>query len=182
MTKTKSWLLATVAAGIMGTGAAQAEPLFWSTQAQPIEETQAMREQVLAGFPGGVSFQPADAGPWLTRLQAELQSGTGTIAVLGALHGDFTPVSDGLADLSAVDVSAVAPGFVELGKLGTGEQRYIPWMQASFVMAANRQALGYLPEGVDLMAMSYDNLIAWARAMAEATGQPRFGFPAGPES
>jgi len=171
--------LAAVATLVAGSTAA--EPLFWSTQAQPIEETQAMREQVLAGFPGGVSFQPADGGPWLTRIQAELQAGSGTIAVLGALHGDFTLLADGLADLSAVDVGAVAPGFVELGKLGTGEQKYIPWMQASFVMAANRQALEYLPEGADLMALSYDELIAWARNMHEATGQPRFGFPAGPQ-
>ena len=162
-------------------GPAAAEVLFWSTQAQPIEETQAMREQVLADAPGGVSFQPADGGPWLTRIQAELGAGSGSIGLLGALHGDFTPLADGLADLSDIDLSTVAPGFVELGKLGTGEQRYIPWMQASFVMAANRQALEYLPEGVDLMAMSYDDLIAWSRTMAEETGQPRFGFPAGPQ-
>ena len=171
--------LAAVATLVAGSTAA--EPLFWSTQAQPIEETQAMREQVLAGFPGGVSFQPADGGPWLTRIQAELQAGSGTIAVLGALHGDFTPLSDGLADLSAVDVSAVAPGFVDLGRLGTEQQKYIPWMQASFVMAAHRDALEYLPEGADLMALSYDELIAWAANMHEASGQPRFGFPAGPQ-
>lgn len=174
-------LTVTAALGALLAGPVAAEVLFWSTQAQPIEETQAMREQVLADAPGGVSFQPADGGPWLTRIQAELSAGSGSIGVLGGLHGDFTPLADGLADLSAIDVSAVAPGFLELGRLGTGEQRYIPWMQASFVMAANRQALEYLPEGVDLNAMSYDDLIAWARTMAEETGQPRFGFPAGPQ-
>ena len=30
-------------------GAAQADVLFWSTQAKPAQESQAMREQVLAG-------------------------------------------------------------------------------------------------------------------------------------
>ncbi|MCC5967222.1 MAG: ABC transporter substrate-binding protein [Natronohydrobacter sp.] len=158
-----------------------AETLFWSTQARPIEETQAMREQVLSGFDGAVSFEPSDEGPWQTRVEAELQAGSGRIGVLGALHGNFTPLSDGLADLSGVDISAVAPGFVELGKLGTGEQKYIPWMQASFVMAAHRDALEHLPEGADLMALSYDDLIAWAANMHEATGEPRFGFPAGPQ-
>ena len=43
-----------------------------------------MREQVLAGA-GDVDYQPNDGGPWLTRLQAELQAGSGTIGVLGAL-------------------------------------------------------------------------------------------------
>ncbi len=158
-----------------------AETLFWSTQARPIEETQAMRAQVLSGFGGAVSFEPSDEGPWQTRVEAELQAGSGRIGMLGALHGNFTPLADGLADLSGVDISAVAPGFVELGKLGTAEQKYIPWMQASFVMAAHRDALEHLPEGADLMALSYDELVAWAANMHEATGQPRFGFPAGPQ-
>jgi len=161
--------------------AAMAQTLFWSTQAQPIEETQAMREQVLSGFEGAVSFQPADGGPWLTRIQAETSAGSGSIGVLGALHGDFTPLADNLVDLSALDFSAVAPGFVDLGKLGTDEQKYIPWMQATYVMAAHADALEYLPDGADLMALSYDELIAWAANMHEATGQPRFGFPAGPQ-
>jgi multiple sugar transport system substrate-binding protein len=80
-------------------GPALAEPLFWSTQAQPIEETQAMRDQVLAGFEGGVDYQASDPGPWLTRLQAELQAGSGTIALLGALHGDFAAFPDALLDI-----------------------------------------------------------------------------------
>ena len=172
-------LLATASA-LISTSLA-AETLFWSTQARPIEETQAMREQVLSGFDGAVSFEPSDEGPWQTRVEAELQAGSGRIGVLGALHGNFTPLAEGLADLSAVDVSAVAPGFVELGRLETDEQKYIPWMQASFVMAAHRDALEYLPEDADLMALSYADLIGWAANMHEATGQPRFGFPAGPQ-
>ncbi|MCC5961540.1 MAG: ABC transporter substrate-binding protein [Rhodobacteraceae bacterium] len=172
--------LATGAAALLGTSLA-AETLFWSTQARPVEETQAMREQVLSGFDGAVTFEPSDEGPWQTRLEAELSAGSGRIGVLGALHGNFAPLVDGLADLSAVDVSAVAPGFVELGRLDTDEQKYIPWMQASFVMAAHNDALEYLPDGADLMALSYDELVEWAANMHEASGSPRFGFPAGPE-
>jgi multiple sugar transport system substrate-binding protein len=163
--------------------AAQAEPLFWSTQAQPIEETQAMRSEVLAGFEGGVDYQASDPGPWLTRLQAELQAGTGTIALLGALHGDFAAFPDALLNIGAMDHAAddVLPSLMELGRLGTDEQKYVPWMQATYVMAANREALEHLPEGTDLDAMSYDDLLAWMQVLAEETGQPRFGFPAGPE-
>ena len=162
-------------------GPALAEPLFWSTQAKPVEESQKMREQVMAGFPGGVDFQPSDPGPWLTRLQAEVQAGSGTIAVLGALHGDLSSLGADLVDLSAIDSSSVGPAMVELGKLGTGEQKYIPWMQATYLMVANKKALEFLPEGADINALSYDQLIAWAKATAEATGGPKFGFPAGPK-
>lgn len=77
----------------LAAGAAQAQQvLFWSTQARPVEETQKMRDQVLKGFDGPVDYQVAEDGPWLTRLQAELQAGSGTIGLLGGLHGDFSTV------------------------------------------------------------------------------------------
>lgn len=178
----KTYLLLT-AALTLATSPAKADLLFWSTQAKPVEETQKMRDNVLAGFGETVDYQASDGGPWLTRIQAETQAGSGTIAVLGGLHGDFTSISANLADLGAVDLggTAVNPNFMTLGKLGSGEQKYLPWMQATYIMAANKKALPYLPAGADLNALTYDQLIAWSKAVAEATGGPKFGFPAGPK-
>jgi len=98
-------------------------------------------------------------------------------------HGDFTSLADDLVDLSDVDLgdANVNANFMELGKLGTGEQKYIPWMQATYVMAANKKALEHLPEGADVNALTYDQLIEWSKTMAEKTGSPKFGFPAGPK-
>ncbi|RWQ64420.1 ABC transporter substrate-binding protein [Mesorhizobium sp.] len=164
-------------------GGAQAQVLFWSTQARPVEETQKMRSEVLKTFDGQVDYQVAEDGPWLTRLQAELQAGSGTIGVLGGLHGDFSTVGADLVDLSGVDVGGVELNgdYKKLGMLGTGEQKYLPWMQATFLMAANKQALQYLPAGTDLNTITYDQLIEWAKNIAEKTGSPKFGFPAGPK-
>jgi multiple sugar transport system substrate-binding protein len=75
----------------------------------------------------------------------------------------------------------VNPTFLELGKLGTDQQHYLPWMQASYIMAANKKALEFLPEGADIDALTYDQLIAWSAAVEEATGDKKFGFPAGPD-
>lgn len=162
--------------------AAQAETLFWSTQAKPVEEAQAMREQVLSDFGGGVDYQPNDGGPWLTRLQAELQAGSGSIGVLGALHGDFSAMDPAdLVDLSDLGVASASDTFNGLAKLGTDSLQYIPWMQASYIMAANKDALQYLPDGADINALTYDQLIAWAANAHEAAGEPKFGFPAGPK-
>ena len=162
--------------------AAQADVLFWSTQAKPVEEAQAMREQVLAGHSEAVDYQPNDGGPWITRLQAELEAGTGTIAVLGALHGDFSAMNpDDLVDLDDLGVMSASDTFNDLAKLGTDSMQYIPWMQASYIMAANKEALQYLPEGADINALSYDQLIEWAANVHEAVGEPKFGFPAGPK-
>ena len=180
-THTKWRMTAAAVTLSMMTGPVLAEPLFWSTQAKPIEESQNMRDQVLAGFPGGVDYQPSDEGPWLTRMQAELQAGSGRISVLGGLHGDLSSLGADMVDLSAIDAAAVGPAMMDLGKLGSGEQKYIPWMQATYLMVANRKALEFLPEGADINALTYDQLIDWARATADATGGPKFGFPAGPQ-
>ena len=162
--------------------AAQADVLFWSTQAKPVEEAQAMRQQVLADFGDSVDYQPNDAGPWITRLNAELQANSGSIGVLGALHGDFSAMDpDNLVDLDNLGLSAASATFNTLAMLGTDNLQYIPWMQASYIMAANREALQYLPEGADINGLTYDQLIAWAAAVHEATGEAKFGFPAGPD-
>ena len=161
---------------------AQADVLFWSTQAKPVEEAQAMRDQVLAGANMAIDYQPNDGGPWLTRLNAELQAGSGSIGVLGALHGDFSAMDDAdLVDLGSMGVASASATFNELAKLGTGDMQYIPWMQASYIMAASKEALPYLPEGADIDALTYDQLIAWAGNIKAATGEAKFGFPAGPK-
>ena len=162
--------------------AAHADVMFWSTQARPVEEAQAMRDTVLSGFEGTVDYQPNEDGPWLTRLQAELQAGSGSIGVLGALHGSFSAMDPAnLVSLDELGVSAASDTFNGLASLGTDNLMYIPWMQASYIMAANKEALPYLPEGADIDALSYDQLIEWAANVHNETGSPKFGFPAGPK-
>lgn len=167
----------------MGAGAAQAQDmLFWSTQAKPVEETQKMRDDVLSGFGSAVDYQASDEGPWITRIEAETQAGSGSIGLLGGLHGDFTSVEESLADIPTdLEAAGVVPAYAELGKLGGETQKYVPWMQATYMMAANNQAMEFLPEGAELNDLTYDQLIEWCKAIAEGTGGPKCGIPAGPK-
>lgn len=162
---------------------AEAQVLFWSNQAAPVEEAQKVRDTVVKNFPGGVDFEPQDPGPFITRIQAEEQAGKGTIGVIGGLHGDLTNFANDFVDLSDVDLGSVkpSPAFMQLGKLGTTEQKYLPWMQANYVMVANKQALQYLPQGADINNLTYDQLVEWGKTMADKTGSPKLGFPAGPK-
>jgi multiple sugar transport system substrate-binding protein len=160
---------------------AQDNILFWSSQATPVTEAQAMRDIVLPDFEGEVEFSPQDPGAFMTRIEAEIAAGSGQISAIGGLHGEFASFPEGLIDLSDVLANAGEVAYAELGTLGAAEQKYVPWMQATYIMAANKQALQYLPEGADLNALTYDQLIAWAKALAEQTGGPKFGLPAGPK-
>lgn len=178
-------MLATTA--FVSAPAALADTVFLSTQLRPIEEATAVREQILQGVEGKVDYVVEEPPQFAVRMEAERQAGTHTISLVGALHGELSPLADkeGLEPLDELAQRIAAAGMpqslIDLGKLGKTSQQYIPWMQATYVMAAKKEALEYLPEGADINALTYDQLIAWGKALADKTGQPQIGFPAGPK-
>lgn len=162
------------------------EIIFLSTQFTPVEEAERMRNTILADFNGTVEFIPEGGGPFNDRVRAEAQSSGGTISLLGGLHGDFAPFArDGLLEdltplMEELQSRGFPEAFAELSRLGTDRVYYIPWMQATYVLAVNRQALQYLPEGADENALTYEQLKQWAANVQEATGERKLGFPGGP--
>jgi multiple sugar transport system substrate-binding protein len=50
-------------------------------------------------------------------------------------------------------------------------------MQATYTMAAHKDALEYLPEGADVNALTWEELAAWAKNMFDETGEAKLGFP-----
>jgi multiple sugar transport system substrate-binding protein len=162
------------------------DTVFLSTQLRPIEEAQKMRDVILKNFTGKVDYVPEQPAQLPIRIQAEQQGGTHTISLIGALHGELQPLLpiDGLVPVDDLAAKLADRGFppdlMKLGQFGTGHQMYIPWMQATYFMVANKQALPFLPAGADLNALTYAQLAAWAQAIQEKTGQRKLGFPAGP--
>ena len=163
------------------------EIIFLSNQFKPVEEAERMRNTILAGFSGKVDFIPEDPGPFNDRIHAEAQGGQRTISLIGGLHGDLAPFAkEGLLeDLTPLmdklkDRGFPAP-FVELSKFGTDKIYYIPWMQATYVLAANKKALQYLPQGADQNTLTYDQLKEWGQNIQKATGDRKLGFPGGPK-
>jgi multiple sugar transport system substrate-binding protein len=172
----------------MGGEAADAGEIVWiSTQLRPVEEGEKLRNVILKDFKGKVEYIPEDTGPFTDRVLAEAKGGNVTISLIGGLHGDFPPfIEEGLLeDLSSLATKLqdrkINKSFMELGKMGTDQQYYIPWMQATYIMAANKQALQYLPQGADVNKLTYDQFKEWAANIQKATGERKFGFPAGPK-
>lgn len=175
------------ALALAGTSTAygQQDTIFYSTQLRPIEEASKVREVLLKGVGGKVTYIVDEPSAFAVRMKAETQAGKRTASVVGALHGelqphvpgDLQPIDDVVAKISDRGIPA---SLMQLGKLGTGQQQYIPWMQATYVMVANKQALQYLPAGADVNTLTYGQLQQWAKAIVDRTGQRRLGFPAGP--
>jgi len=185
--KISAWLFI---AGLLtaAAAAARAEDLiFLSTQLRPIEEAQKMRNLILKDFRHKVDYVTEQPAQLPVRIKAEQQGGTHTIDVVGALHGELQPLVplDALVPLDDLIATVKGRGIpdplMSLGKLGTVHQLYIPWMQATYIMVANKEALPYLPAGASLDALSYDQLAGWAGAVQAKTGKRLLGFPAGPQ-
>jgi multiple sugar transport system substrate-binding protein len=159
-----------------------------STQLGIEEEQAAMRDTILADFEGEVEFiANAEAGVVAQQIEAQGEAGEGEASLIGALHGEFstyaaneymTDLSDVLSELDDVGINE---DFVELGKLGTDQQFYIPWMQATYIMVAREEALEYLPDGADVNDLTWDQLTEWGANMNEGEGERLLGFPAGPD-
>lgn len=174
-----------VATGTIANAQDDAPIRFVSTQFNVVEEADKART-IIAEFEGGVvEFVVSEEGPLLDLLIAEAQAGTGTVDVVGALHGTFPTLvnEDLMFDLTDLLASIeeehdVSDAFVALGRMGTEDyQYYIPWTQATYTMAAHVDALEFLPEGADLNALTWDQLIEWANNVMEETGTQPLGFP-----
>ena len=127
---------------------AQGAPtVFLSTQLRPLEEAQKVREVILKGYTGKVDFVVDEPSAFAVRVEAEMKSGKRSSSLLGALHGELQPLQAigalaPLDDLAAkLSGRGIPPALMNLGKLGTASQFYIPWMQATYFMAASKQAL-----------------------------------------
>jgi multiple sugar transport system substrate-binding protein len=161
------------------------EVVMVSSQLVPTAEQELMNNEILASFEGDVEFVGLDGGPFNDQIRAQEQAGEGEISLIGGLDGEFSSFgADGLLmDLSDVAEDLADLGinetYLEFGKLGTEQQLYIPWMQATYVMAARNEALEYLPDGADINDLTWEQLTEWGANIEAETGERRLGFPAG---
>lgn len=184
-------LLAGATALVAGLGRAHAQgaggTVFLSTQMRPLEEAQKVREVILKGYPGKYDYVVDEPAPFAVRVEAEMKAGHPTSSLLGALHGELQPLETigALAPLDDLAAKLAPRGIpaplMKLGRFGTTHQAYIPWMQATYFMAANKQALPFLPAGAKLDTLTYDQLGQWAANVQSKTTKRMLGFPAGPK-
>jgi len=193
----RPWMLGLLAVGLslgllllgpspLASPAIAANINFLSTQLNPIQEAEFVRQEILRPFSRetghNVQFLPEQS--IIDRVMAEVQAGRVSIGVIGALHGDFPLLAarnalEPLTRLEQLAGRTFVPEFLRLGQID-GQQVYAPWLQATYLMMANEKALQYLPEGADINALTYDQLLQWAKNLYEQTGGPKLGFPQGP--
>jgi multiple sugar transport system substrate-binding protein len=163
--------------------------ILLSTQFNTVTEREAVQKQILDPFTKAkVDYIGSDSGPFNDRIVAEAKTGKGQVGAILGLHGDFgnlvgsdkdyfedlTPLANRLKD------RGIPAEMLDLGKIGTNKQIYIPSMQATYILGVNKQALQYLPSGVSVDDMTYTQLRDWCKNIADKTGKKRCAIPAGP--
>jgi multiple sugar transport system substrate-binding protein len=168
-------------------GSEAGDVTFFSTQFNNVEEAERFRDILGEAYEGNVEFIPGDAGQLATQIRAQVEAERVEINLIGGIHGDLAPLAaDGLLeDLGDVMESLADRGysedFLELAKAGGESTIYIPWMQATYIVAVHNDALDSLPSGADVNALTYDQFLEWAIAAREANdGRAVFGLPGGP--
>jgi multiple sugar transport system substrate-binding protein len=158
---------------------------FLSSQFTPVEERQRF-EKILANRVKAtkVAFNPVEPSAFASTLQAQVDSGKVEISLAGALHSELAPHASRLIDLDDLVGSLADRGFpkdlTDLGKFAGSTAKYVPWMQAAYVLAVNKKALQWLPSGVDVQTLTYDQFLDWMTAARKGNGgKPVFGLPAG---
>lgn len=176
---------ATVEATITPTlGPPGGDVAFFSTQFNVVEEAEKFRAILKEG--GNYDFTGATEGPLITLVQAGAETGQGQVDVVGSVHGTFPAIADSMMNMTDVvdDLSAdreFNQAYLETGLLGTQDYLYyVPWMQATYIMAANKDALQYLPEGADINALTWEQFGQWCKNLMDQTGGPKCGLPHGP--
>jgi len=154
---------------------------FFSTQFNIVEEGAKFRAILQDG--GNYDYTGSEEGPLVDLVLAGAQTGQGQVDLVGALHGTYPSITDAMMNMTDVvdDLSAdreFAPAYLQTGLLGTEDYLYyVPWMQATYIMAAHKDALEFLPAGADVNALTWEQFAEWCQTMLDETGGPKCGVP-----
>jgi multiple sugar transport system substrate-binding protein len=154
---------------------------FFSTQFNIVEEGAKFRTILKDG--GNYDFTGSEEGPLIDLILAGAQTGQGQVDLVGALHGTYPSIADAMTNMTDVvdDLSAdreFTQSYLQTGLLGTDDYLYyVPWMQATYIMAAHKDALPYLPAGADINALTWEQFAQWCQALLDQTGGPKCGLP-----
>ena len=154
---------------------------FFSTQFNVVEEASKFRAILQEG--GNYDFTGSEEGPLVSLVLAGAEAGEGQVDLVGALHGTYPAIDDAMMNMTDVvdDLSAdreFNQAYLQTGLLGTEDYLYyVPWMQATYIMAAHNDALQYLPAGADINALTWEQFGEWCHTLMDETGGPKCGVP-----
>ncbi len=148
------------------------------------EEQQYVREEALTEFENltGIKVELEVVDNIQDMMKAMKDSGEWTSDVVITHSGDMTKfINNGYVQSlnSVVEEAAITvlPAFND-STSADGVTYYVPISADVYLVIANNKALAYLPEGVDLNAITWEQYKDWAIAIAAGEGEAKTAMPA----
>ncbi len=123
-----------------------------------------------------VEFQIVDDSTLLDRAQVQKETGNVTTDVVIAycqrmpewVAADY--VEDLTAEVNSWTDRTFSKGFTSM-TVFDGKQYFAPIGADVYLLAANKKAMQYLPEGADVQDLTWEQVVAWSQAMAKGEGE-----------
>src|SRR6185437_7058913 len=121
---------------------------FLSTQFTPVEERQRFEQVLRSQLPVPVAYNPVEGGVFTTTIKSQAQARNVRTALIGGLYNDLAPLADAFDDVGGLLSQLSGAGYpheiLKLTTLGGTTPKFVPWMQATYIVAVNKQALQWL--------------------------------------
>ena len=179
-------MIATMAIGLTQAVADEAQVTIKVTSglwSKP-EEQQYVREEALTEFEAltGIKVELEVVDNIQDMMQAQKDSGEWTSDVVITHSGDMPKYinNDYVQSLNSILETAditILPAFND-STSADGETYYVPISADVYLVIANNKALDYLPEGVELNSITWEQYKDWAVAIAAGEGEAKTAMPA----
>ena len=159
---------------------------FLSTQFTPVEERQRFEQVLRSQLPVPVAYNPVEGGVFTTTIKSQAQARNVRTALIGGLYNDLAPLADAFDDVGGIlRPSSRRAGYpdeiLKLTTLGGTTPKFVPWMQATYIVAVNKQALQWLPRGRRRPRAHLRPVPRLGAGGAGGGGPPGVRHPGGPE-
>ena len=118
---------------------------FLSTQFTPVEERQRYEQVLRSRLSVPVAYNPVEGGVFTTTITSQAKTHNVRTALIGGLYNDLAPLADAFDDVSGLLRELGGAGYpddiLKLTTLGGTTPKFVPWMQATYIVAVNKQAL-----------------------------------------
>lgn len=154
---------------------------FFSTQMAPSDEKSVFEDKIISKFSTVINFQTNDLKKNILLL-SKSEEFKNNILYAGIVSDfkllDKLNIINHITPQEVSKYKGIQEVYLNQAKI-KDNYYFVPWLQATYIMVANKKALKFLPKNANLDSLSYDEFINWNKNIYENTKQKKLVFPMG---
>lgn len=154
---------------------------FFSTQMAPSDEKSVFEDKIISKFSTVINFETNDLKKNILLL-SKSEEFKNNILYAGIVSDfkllDKLNIINHITPQEVSKYKGIQEVYLNQAKI-KDNYYFVPWLQATYIMVANKKALKFLPKNANLDSLSYDEFINWNKNIYENTKQKKLVFPMG---